>query len=241
MRADDLSAPSGHERSSSRPSATPWRASSPTSREWEHQTNKFTDADEEVMRVGVDTGNGEVAYVWPRKGSAMARPSATPSREAKLPELVAGQTLKLQYSEDRRHRQAVADEGVQGPPGGRRPARAAVLSHDDALGCSSPRRCAPTTPLRPPVHVVVRGHLGHRRRLRMPLVRRSPRTHARRPEAPPAVAGLGSRSGRALRRVVRRRPGGVGPDTRNLQGRRLRRRLDQTTDGGRRRRHRHPP
>jgi hypothetical protein len=68
--------------------------------EWDTRTNKFTGVDEEVMRLGVDTGNGEIVYVWPVKGKAMAKALGDAVREAKLPELVPGQQLKLQYSED---------------------------------------------------------------------------------------------------------------------------------------------
>jgi hypothetical protein len=100
MRADDLSAPSGTTFKFDKIGDALEGTISYVS-EWEAGTNKFTGAEEETMRVGVDTGNGEVMYVWPRKGSAMARALGDALREAKLDELTAGQKLKLAYTEDR--------------------------------------------------------------------------------------------------------------------------------------------
>jgi hypothetical protein len=99
MRADDLSAPSGTSFKFETVGDTLEGVVSYVGT-WEQRTNKFTGLEEEVMRVGVDTGNGEVVYVWPTKGKAMAKALGDAVREAKLPELVPGQQLKLQYSED---------------------------------------------------------------------------------------------------------------------------------------------
>lgn len=68
--------------------------------DWQEQTNKFNGNTEQVARIGLDTGNSENTYVWPRKGSAMAQAIAEALRAADLPELTEGQTLKLRYDED---------------------------------------------------------------------------------------------------------------------------------------------
>lgn len=63
--------------------------------DWQEQDTKFgriTSA-----RIGLDTGNGEIAYIWPRKGSAMAGAIAQALRDANLNELIQGQTLKLRF------------------------------------------------------------------------------------------------------------------------------------------------
>jgi uncharacterized protein YggE len=64
--------------------------------DWQAQTNKFNNREEEVARIGIDTGN-EVQYVWPRKGSAMASAIAEAMREARVQDLAEGVILKLRF------------------------------------------------------------------------------------------------------------------------------------------------
>lgn len=65
--------------------------------DWQTQTNKFNNREEQVAKIGVDTGGGQPTYIWPRKGSAMAQAIAEALREAGLGELTEGQTLKLRF------------------------------------------------------------------------------------------------------------------------------------------------
>lgn len=99
MRADDLAAPSGNSYKFDTVGDT---VEGPISYigEWQTQTNKFNGGTEDVCRIGVDY-NGEPVYIWPRKGSSMAQAIANALRDANLPSLEVGQTLKLQYSENK--------------------------------------------------------------------------------------------------------------------------------------------
>jgi hypothetical protein len=99
MRADELSAPSGTSFKFDNVGDT-LAGTVAYVGDWDARTNKFTGVDEEVMRLGVDTGNGEVVYVWPTKGKAMAKALGDAVRAAGLPELVAGQKLTLTFSEN---------------------------------------------------------------------------------------------------------------------------------------------
>lgn len=65
--------------------------------DWQEQINKNNGQKEQVARIGLNTGNGETTYVWPRKGSAMAQAIAEALRDAQLNELAEGQTLKLRF------------------------------------------------------------------------------------------------------------------------------------------------
>lgn len=67
--------------------------------DWQDQDTKFGNITS--MRIGIDTGNGEVQYVWPRKGSNMAQKIAEALRNAGLNELVEGQKLKLRWDSER--------------------------------------------------------------------------------------------------------------------------------------------
>ena len=69
--------------------------------DWIEQTNKFNGNKEQVAKIGIDTGNGEVTYVWPRRGSPMAQAIASALRDAGLSELADGQTLKLRYDSEK--------------------------------------------------------------------------------------------------------------------------------------------
>jgi hypothetical protein len=61
------------------------------------QTNKFTGNLEKVVRIGIDTGNGDVQYIWPRIGSMMAQAIAEACRKADV-QLEMGHTLKVGYT-----------------------------------------------------------------------------------------------------------------------------------------------
>jgi hypothetical protein len=63
--------------------------------------SKFTGIEEQIKRVGVDTGNGEVVYIWPRKGSSMAEAIRDAFLAADLPDLAEGQKLTLRYDADK--------------------------------------------------------------------------------------------------------------------------------------------
>jgi hypothetical protein len=69
--------------------------------DFQEQVNKFNGNKDMVARIGVDTGNGDVQYVYPRKGSAMAAAIAQALRDAKVDELEPGQTLKLGYTDNK--------------------------------------------------------------------------------------------------------------------------------------------
>lgn len=68
---------------------------------FEPRINQFNGKNEEVARIGLDTGNGEIAYVWPVKGTAMAQAIAAAVREAGMADLDVGDTLKLGYVENK--------------------------------------------------------------------------------------------------------------------------------------------
>jgi len=67
---------------------------------WQHRTNKFG-KEETVTKIGVNTGNGEISYIYPAKGSSMASAIADALRDANLGELAEGQTLKLRYDSEK--------------------------------------------------------------------------------------------------------------------------------------------
>jgi len=69
--------------------------------DWQEQTNKFNGNKEQVARIGIDTGNGEVTYVWPRRSSPMAQAIAEALRDAGLSELSVDQILKLRYDSEK--------------------------------------------------------------------------------------------------------------------------------------------
>lgn len=100
MRADELAAPSGD--------TFKFEAVGDTVEgqvtyvgDWQTQINKFNGNNEEVARIGMNTGNGEVVYVWPRRGSPMAQAIAEALREAGVNELAEGQTLKLRFDSEK--------------------------------------------------------------------------------------------------------------------------------------------
>jgi hypothetical protein len=95
MRADELAAPSGESFKFDNVGDTLEGVITYVG-DWQEQTNKFNDRKEQVARIGVDV-NGEMTYVWPRKGSAMAQAIAEALREAGQNELAEGQTLKLRF------------------------------------------------------------------------------------------------------------------------------------------------
>lgn len=64
--------------------------------DWTEQINKSNGKPETVAKIGLEVA-GEITYVWPRKGSAMAQAIAEALREANLGELSEGQTLKLRF------------------------------------------------------------------------------------------------------------------------------------------------
>lgn len=100
MRADELAAPSGNTFKFEAIGDTVEGVVSYVG-DWDEQTNKFNGNVEQVARIGIDTGNGEIAYVWPRKGSPMAQAVAEALREAGVDELVAGATLKIQFASEK--------------------------------------------------------------------------------------------------------------------------------------------
>jgi hypothetical protein len=100
MRADDFAAPSGDSFKFANVGDT-IEGTVTYVGDWQKQTNKFNDREEEVARIGIDTGNGEVQYVWPRKGSAMASAIAEAMREARIGELAEGAVLKLRYDSNK--------------------------------------------------------------------------------------------------------------------------------------------
>lgn len=55
----------------------------------------------DVARIGIDTGNGEIAYIWPERGSAKAQAIAEALRKAGLPQLDIGQRIKFGYTADK--------------------------------------------------------------------------------------------------------------------------------------------
>lgn len=68
---------------------------------FEPRINQFNGKHEEVARIGLDTGNGEIAYIWPVKGTAMAQAIASAVREAQLADLDLGDRLKIGYVENK--------------------------------------------------------------------------------------------------------------------------------------------
>lgn len=65
---------------------------------WQEYQTKF--GQKTSLKLGIDTGNGEIRYIWPGKGSNMAQKIAEALRNAGIAELVEGQTLKLRYASD---------------------------------------------------------------------------------------------------------------------------------------------
>jgi hypothetical protein len=65
---------------------------------WEERTNKFNGNKEHVMRIGIDTGNGEPTYIWPVQGGTMAQAIAEASRAANIDEVDVGQRIKLGFT-----------------------------------------------------------------------------------------------------------------------------------------------
>ena len=96
MRADELAAPSGTSFKFAEVGDTLEGVIVHVG-DWQTQTNKFNQREEEVARIGVDAGGGEPIYVWPRKGSPMASALAQALRDGGLPELSEGQKLKLRF------------------------------------------------------------------------------------------------------------------------------------------------
>jgi hypothetical protein len=64
------------------------------------RTNKFNNNLERVIRVGIDTGNGECTYIWPVVGSPMAQAIAQAAREAKV-NLAEGHRIKVGYTSNK--------------------------------------------------------------------------------------------------------------------------------------------
>lgn len=62
--------------------------------------NKFNNNLERVIRVGIDTGNGEVLYIWPVVGSQMAQAIAEAARKAQT-NLTEGHRIKVGYTSDK--------------------------------------------------------------------------------------------------------------------------------------------
>jgi hypothetical protein len=96
MKADELAAPSGNSFKFAEVGDTVEGVIVYVG-EWQTQVNKFNGNTEEVTRIGVDTGDGETIYVWPRRGSSMASAMAQALRDAGLSELTEGQKLKLRF------------------------------------------------------------------------------------------------------------------------------------------------
>lgn len=67
--------------------------------DFEERVNKFTNKNEKVARIGIDTGNGEIMYIWPVQGSPMGRALADALRQAGVTELDTGQHIKLAHHE----------------------------------------------------------------------------------------------------------------------------------------------
>lgn len=65
---------------------------------WQEYQTKF--GPKISLKLGIDTGNGEIRYIWPGKGSNMAQRIAEALRNADIPELVEGQTIKVRYASD---------------------------------------------------------------------------------------------------------------------------------------------
>lgn len=96
MRADELAAPAGDSYKFAEIGDTLEGVITYVG-DWQTQTNKFNNREEQVARIGVDAGGGQPTYIWPRKGSAMAQAIAEALREAGLGELAEGQILKLRF------------------------------------------------------------------------------------------------------------------------------------------------
>jgi len=99
MRADELSAPAGQTFKFDNPGDTIEGVVAYIG-DWNHRTNKFG-KEETVTKIGINTGNGELSYIYPAKGSSMASAIADALRTANLPELLEGQTLELRYDDDK--------------------------------------------------------------------------------------------------------------------------------------------
>jgi hypothetical protein len=95
MRADELAAPTGDTFKFNEIGDTVEGVVTYVG-DWQAQTSKFNNREEQVARIGVDV-DGEMLYVWPRKGSAMAQAIAEALRAAGETELAEGQTIKLRF------------------------------------------------------------------------------------------------------------------------------------------------
>ena len=69
--------------------------------DFEERENSFTGKPESVARIGIDTGNGEIAYVYPVRGKSMAQAIAEATRKADLREVEVGQRIKLGYTSNK--------------------------------------------------------------------------------------------------------------------------------------------
>jgi hypothetical protein len=99
MKADDFAAPSGTSAKFEKVGDTVSGVITYVG-DFQPRINKFNGREEEVGRIGIDTGDDEPVYVYPVKGSAMARAIADAMRSAGIVELNVGDTLKVKYSED---------------------------------------------------------------------------------------------------------------------------------------------
>jgi hypothetical protein len=66
---------------------------------FQERTNKFTDREEQVARLGIDV-DGETLYIWPVKGSSMAQAIGEALRESGGGTLAVGDELAVKYAEN---------------------------------------------------------------------------------------------------------------------------------------------
>lgn len=100
MRADELAAPSGSSFKFENIGDTVEGVIAYVG-DWQERINKFNGKTEQVMRLGIDSGDGEPTYVWPVKGSAMAQAIAEAMRDAKVDDLLEGQKIKLRFDSEK--------------------------------------------------------------------------------------------------------------------------------------------
>ncbi len=100
MRADDLSAPAGGSFKFDNVGDS-LAGTIAFVGDWESRISKYTGNPEQICRIGVDVGNADVAYIYPKRGSIMAGALADAMRAAGLAELTPGQDLKLTYYESK--------------------------------------------------------------------------------------------------------------------------------------------
>lgn len=96
MRADDLAAPTGNSFKFNNVGDS-LEGTVAYVGDWQTRTNKFNNIQEQVAKIGVDPGTGEIVYVYPVRGSIIAKAIADGIRAAGVPELVPGQRLKLTF------------------------------------------------------------------------------------------------------------------------------------------------